>query len=180
MVILLITSLSKPCPAPGNPGFWPLPSCSVSLTKAVLTDHLYPCRDALCYSTGHAPVQRQCSQHVIILMAIRIVVSLFLESRKWSPVGLFQLIITIHLKSIIKIGSLPGNTLLRMTAVVCDDLEGRKRLGFQTQAFSLLELWICERLINTVQKQNKDLRRGMLLLKRLQMQFTDESRKSII
>ena len=63
-------------------------------------------------------------------MAIRIVVSLFLGSHKWSPVGLFQLVITIHLKSFIKIGSLPGHTLLRMTAVVCDDLEGRKRLGF--------------------------------------------------
>lgn len=41
-------------------------------------------------------------------------------------------------------------------------------------------MWICERLINTVQKWNKDLRRGMLFLKRLQTQFTDESRKRIL
>jgi len=67
-----------------------------------------------------------------------------------------------------------------MTIVACDDLEGRRRLGFWTQGFSLLELWLCERLINTVQKWNKDLRRGMLFLKRLQTQFTDKSRKNII
>ena len=38
MVILLITSLSSPWTEPEHPGFWPLPSCSISLTKAVLTD----------------------------------------------------------------------------------------------------------------------------------------------
>ena len=38
MVILLITSLSTPWTEPEHPGFWPLPSCSISLTKAVLTD----------------------------------------------------------------------------------------------------------------------------------------------
>ena len=43
MVILLITSLSSPWTEPEHPGFWPLPSCSISLTKAVLTDHFYPC-----------------------------------------------------------------------------------------------------------------------------------------
>ena len=43
VVILLITSLSSPWTEPEHPGFSPLPSCSISLTKAVLTDHFYPC-----------------------------------------------------------------------------------------------------------------------------------------
>ena len=60
---------------------------------------------------------------------MRIIVSLFLGSHRWSPVDLLKFMIIIHLESFIKIGSLPETHCLGITVVAGDDLEGGKRSG---------------------------------------------------